>query len=108
MSKQVTNLLDELAAQMQNANLWDALPPEADKLQSTQPFSVDTLEFYQWLQFIFIPRMQALLEGGLPLPSGSGVYPMAEQALGDDVRYKQVVAIIYQIDGVLGRADYQG
>ncbi|MFP3631919.1 YqcC family protein, partial [Burkholderia sp. SIMBA_045] len=38
---------------------------------------VDTLEFHQWLQFIMLPRMWALVDSKRPLPEGIAVSPMA-------------------------------
>lgn len=58
--------------------LWDEVPPSAKALASVEPFAVDTLEFEQWLQWIFLPRMKAILEQNLPLPAASGIQEMAE------------------------------
>ncbi|AZE51169.1 Uncharacterized protein YqcC [Pseudomonas chlororaphis] len=58
--------------------LWDDAPPSTEALASVEPFAVDTLEFEQWLQWIFLPRMKAILEQDLPLPSASGIQEMAE------------------------------
>jgi len=58
--------------------LWDDTPPSAEALASVEPFAVDTLEFEQWLQWIFLPRMKMILEQDLPLPSASGIQEMAE------------------------------
>ncbi|WP_339451882.1 YqcC family protein [Pseudomonas sp. EA_5y_Pfl2_R50] len=57
---------------------WDEAPPSAEALSSVEPFSVDTLDFEQWLQWIFLPRMKMLLEQDLPLPKVSGIQEMAE------------------------------
>ncbi|WP_434678049.1 YqcC family protein [Pseudomonas sp. R1-18] len=57
---------------------WDALPPDEHALSSVEPFCVDTLEFAQWLQWIFLPRMKIILEQDLPLPNASGILEMAE------------------------------
>ncbi|MGY2236470.1 YqcC family protein [Pseudomonas gingeri] len=57
---------------------WDEEPPSAQALASVEPFSVDTLEFEQWLQWIFLPRMKSILEQDLPLPAASGILAMAE------------------------------
>lgn len=57
---------------------WSDTPPSEEALSSTEPFSVDTLEFEQWLQWIFLPRMKIILERDLPLPSSSGILEMAE------------------------------
>jgi uncharacterized protein YqcC (DUF446 family) len=57
---------------------WDDESPSEEALSSVEPFSVDTLDFEQWLQWIFLPRMKLILEQGLPLPSASGIQEMAE------------------------------
>lgn len=41
---------------------WSESPPSAQALASREPFCVDTLEFQQWLQWIFLPRMKVILE----------------------------------------------
>ena len=38
-------------------------------LLSEEPFAIDTMSPEEWLQWIFIPRMFALLESGAELPS---------------------------------------
>jgi len=60
-------------------NLWQSNKPSAAALASTQPFCIDTLSFPQWLQFIFLPRMQAIIETGAALPSKCGIAPLAEE-----------------------------
>jgi uncharacterized protein YqcC (DUF446 family) len=57
---------------------WSESPPSAQALASHEPFCVDTLEFQQWLQWIFLPRMKVILEQDLPLPNASGILEMAE------------------------------
>lgn len=58
--------------------LWASVPPSPVALASAEPFCVDTLEFEEWLQWIFLPRMKAILEDNQPLPAVSGIHPMAE------------------------------
>jgi uncharacterized protein YqcC (DUF446 family) len=57
---------------------WSDSPPGNEVLASREPFCVDTLEFEQWLQWIFLPRMKVILEQDLPLPNASGIVEMAE------------------------------
>ncbi|MGE1177780.1 YqcC family protein [Pseudomonas sp. BW7P1] len=57
---------------------WDEVQPSVEALSSVEPFSVDTLEFEQWLQWIFLPRMKVILEQDLPLPKASGIQEMAQ------------------------------
>ncbi|MGR4043930.1 YqcC family protein [Pseudomonas sp. 910_21] len=64
--------------ELRGQGLWGEVAPSAEALASTQPFAVDTLEFEQWLQWIFLPRMKMILEQDLPLPNASGIQEMAE------------------------------
>ncbi|MBC3952098.1 YqcC family protein, partial [Pseudomonas folii] len=57
---------------------WSDRSPSEEALSSGEPFCVDTLEFEQWLQWIFLPRMKHILENDLPLPNASGILEMAE------------------------------
>lgn len=57
---------------------WSETPPGDEALSSVEPFCVDTLEFEQWLQWVFLPRMKIILEENLPLPNASGILEMAE------------------------------
>jgi uncharacterized protein YqcC (DUF446 family) len=62
---------------------WDEVSPSAEALSSVEPFSVDTLDFHQWLQWIFLMRMKQILEQDLPLPNASGIMEMAEMVYAD-------------------------
>jgi len=72
-------LLKDLERAMISAKLWQSTKPSAEALASTQPFCCDTLSFEQWLQFIFIERMQQLSQMGKPLPANFAISPMAHQ-----------------------------
>ena len=71
-------LLYELEEELRALGWWEQQAPSAQALQSQQPFCVDTLDFAQWLQWIFIPRMHSILAGDHPLPVQCAIYEMAE------------------------------
>jgi uncharacterized protein YqcC (DUF446 family) len=81
VSKQdrVAALLIDVEAGLRQLNLWEAEPPSAEALASKQPFAIDTMNFAQWLQHIFLPTMYRLLENGQPLPTECAIAPMAEE-----------------------------
>ncbi len=62
---------------------WDDVPPSIEALSSVEPFSVDTLDFHQWLQWVFLVRMKLILEQDLSLPHASGIMEMAEMVYAD-------------------------
>lgn len=74
------SLLVNLEQQLRDLGFWQATYPSEDALNSTAPFCCDTLAFEQWLQFIFIPRMQALIDNRAALPSNIAICPMGEEA----------------------------
>ena len=75
----VAEILIDIEKELRELRLWEFEMPSDEALSSTQPFAIDTLNFPQWLQFIFLPRLYVLVEQRLPLPSVSGVKPMAEE-----------------------------
>lgn len=64
--------------ELRTLDMWSVEPPVPEALASVEPFCVDTLRFEQWLQWIFLPRMKAIVEADDPLPQVSGICTMAE------------------------------
>ncbi|WP_349616278.1 YqcC family protein [Azotobacter salinestris] len=79
--------------------MWGLLPPSDEALSSGQPFCVDTLAFEEWLQWIFLPRMKVIIEGGRALPASSGIRPMAEMV------YRERLAEVAALLEALGEID---
>ncbi len=78
LQKQLREKLQELENNLQTAQMWDSTAPEAEKLNSREPFCVDTLAFEQWLQWIFIPRLHTMLSNNFNgLPNKSDIHTMA-------------------------------
>lgn len=80
MRNQTKLHLQQLQLAMQKLDLWQAVPPSQDAFLSEKPFAIDTMSPEEWLQWIFIPRMFALLESGAALPSKIAVSPYLEEA----------------------------
>ena len=77
--KQLASLLENVDRQLRLMGLWQQQSPTAQALASTEPFAVDELSFNQWLQFIFLPRMQQMVSAESPLPDNCSIAPMAEE-----------------------------
>ena len=75
----IASALIDIEAELRQLNLWEAQTPSAEALASTEPFCVDTLNFTQWLQFIFIPRMYALVNVAQLPPGRCDIKPLAEE-----------------------------
>ena len=105
--QQLLELLRALRDEMQQAQLWDAQAPSQKALRSKQPFAYDTLEFYQWLQFIFIPTLKEQLDKKKPLPTRLEISPMAEEAWrGDWKNTRQVILVLRKIDEMFNSPNF--
>ncbi len=98
----ITALLAQLSKALKQEHLWQLQPPSADKLLSSAPFCYDTLTFSQWLQFIFIPKMQLLITEKSVLPNKIALTPMAEEAFKDLAsQSNDLLDVIAKIDKAL-------
>lgn len=102
MSDVVKTLLIELETELKQQQLWSAVPPEPAAMASTVPFCYDTMALEQWLQFIFLPKMQALLDARLALPGKISMLPVATEAFkAHGLRMATLLNIIARIDSTL-------
>ncbi len=76
---EVADCLLNIEMEMRRLNVWSHQEPSRQALASTEPFCLDTLEFTEWLQFVFLIRMKVIVEQGDDLSRVSGVAPMAEE-----------------------------
>jgi uncharacterized protein YqcC (DUF446 family) len=79
---EVAALLIDIEAELRRLQQWQSETPSAEALASTEPFCVDTLTFVQWLQFIFLPRMHALMASRQLPPGRCQLKPLAEEYFG--------------------------
>ena len=85
---------------------WQETAPHESAFASDQPFCMDTLEPLEWLQWVLIPRMHQLLDGGMPLPTGFAIAPYYEMALAADHPQRDVILIVLQdLDALFTRDD---
>jgi uncharacterized protein YqcC (DUF446 family) len=71
---------DKIEQELQRIGGWQSEPPPASAFQSTRPFFGDTMAFYQWLQFVLIPRIRSVVanRGTFPPTSQVGAYAVRE------------------------------
>ena len=109
MHTEVAEVLIDIEAQLRQLGQWHKVRPPAEALASEQPFCVDTLTLPQWLQFIFLPTLYAMLEQGQALPERCGIAPMAEEYFrGTGLRSSDLVAALRRIDQLLSARAQDG
>ncbi|MFG6667567.1 YqcC family protein [Halomonas sp. HNIBRBA4712] len=93
--------LRELEAAMKAADLWRMPAPEASAFESQQPFCVDTMSLPQWLRFVFIARLDALVDASGPLPAKCEVAPaMAAYLQKEKVRASDQLLVVQAVERV--------
>jgi len=105
MYQQTHIYLQQLVALLKKHQLWQVEPLNPDLLDSSVPFCHDTLAFEQWLQFVFIEKLQRLIDNKQPLPRNFAVAPMAQMTLTDKSGSEDIIALLTQLDSYLGEPD---
>lgn len=98
--------LIDLEAGLRQLDLWSDEPPTAEALESEQPFAMDSLEFEEWLQFIFLPTIYQVLDSGSALPERCAIAPMAEETIGKKPLMTETLIItLRDLDRLITGAD---
>jgi len=103
-------LLKAIEQELRQRQHWATQRPDDARLHSTLPFSCDSLSLEEWLQFVFIPKMQQMLDNGVPLPSGAGLAPYAEVVFRERLsEMASLLSLLREVDRVLvGDASVSG
>ena len=96
--QQYAALLQQIEQELRDNGLWASKPPSPHALASRMPFCVDTLKLEQWLQFIFIPKMRAIIDNNQLIPQVSGIAPLAEEVYQDNAATKRLVSLLARFD----------
>jgi uncharacterized protein YqcC (DUF446 family) len=92
--------IDKIEAEMKTAGMWSEspLPPEAYDFH--QAFAMDTMAYSQWLQFVFVPRVNDLITSGGQFPSRSMVGTQAIREFDGDERAAGLVELLCRFDSL--------
>ena len=101
-STQVAHCLLAIEMELRELGCWQDGQLDVAAYASELPFCHDTMEFPQWLQFVFIRRMQMLLESASPLPVDCAITPYAEEYFQPETEKTQaLLAHLTEIDKLL-------
>lgn len=93
--------LHAIEVELKRLNLWQSAPPEASAFDSSVPFFADTMPFEAWIQWVLLPRFQALLDGNQPTPSSCSIAPMAEHLWKDNLLARQsLIQVLSDLDAL--------
>jgi uncharacterized protein YqcC (DUF446 family) len=94
----VKQRIDEIEAEMKRIGYWSdtPLPPEAYNFR--QAFAMDTMAFSQWLQFVFVPRVNQLVQSGGAFPARSQVGAQAVRDFDGADEASRLVSLLSEFD----------
>ncbi|MBB1463273.1 YqcC family protein [Vibrio splendidus] len=93
-------LLQQLEQQMRQCSLWGALPPSDQALASVEPFAIDSLQPEEWLQWIFIVKINAMMDAQMSLPKGFAIHPYFCEVWKNEADKAELLVTILSIDEV--------
>ncbi|MGY4876793.1 YqcC family protein [Vreelandella aquamarina] len=103
----LSEALDELQSTLKMSHLWQVETPTDKAFSSQQPFCVDTMSMPQWLRFVFIGRLQALVDARGAMPAkcevapAVAVYLQQENISASDQR--RIIKAVERIDDLVTR-----
>lgn len=99
--QQLRRQLLAIEAEMKRLDAWRSLPPAAAAFDNDTPFHADSMDFDNWLQWVLIARLHALLDATSPLPASCAVAPMAEHLWQQDAaKRRQLQALLAELDAL--------
>ena len=101
MNTQLINLLNNIQQALQQLDLWQTQPPHHTAFLSEQPFALDTMEAHEWLQWIFIPKIQAMIEANANLPRNFALHPYFEEIYKEQEEATALLSLIKQLDELM-------
>ena len=71
---------ERIERELRRLDGWPATPPPESAWQSREAFFADTMTFFQWLQFVLLPRIRQIVteQGHFPSQSMVGTYAIRE------------------------------
>ena len=102
--RELLRLLAELELELRRLGLWGgpARAPAAAAFESRTPFFLDTLEFHQWLEYVLISRLRALVGRRENLPRGALIAPCAEEYYrGRGAGFRRLIGLLRELDSLL-------
>ena len=70
-------IADRIEAELHGLGTWTASPPSPEGLEIGGAFGLQSMAFATWLQFVLVPRLQAVAAGTSDPPTTSQVHAQA-------------------------------
>jgi uncharacterized protein YqcC (DUF446 family) len=92
---------NEIETELKRLNRWSIEPLPPDKFENMGAFGSDNMTFEQWLQFILIPRIRAIVEVKGDFPRGSMLTSYAIRVFDGDSEVGALRDLLYEVDKLI-------
>lgn len=89
---------DLIEQELRKIGVWSEVRPPEEAFQSTRAFFGDTMSFYQWLQFVLVPRIRSIVADCGSFPARSQVGSYAVRELDGEDRAAELIAVLIRFD----------
>lgn len=103
--EEVRARLDAVIEAMKHAGVWDVEEPSGAAYGDMGPFGMNTMAFVQWLRWVFVPNVEALIEKQGPWPRSSSVSVQAAREGDTDPAVDSLVDALSRFDDLFGETD---
>lgn len=100
-SQKIWQLLNEIEIEMRELSEWQSAPPQAAAFTSNEPFCLDSMTPYEWLQWMLLPKMKALLDSETALPGRFMISPYFEETLLE--QHFSLLLLLRRLDALLNK-----
>ncbi|MFW2440008.1 MAG: YqcC family protein [Arenicellales bacterium] len=100
--KHLEHTLNHIEEELRSLDLWEEVQPPLHDLQSQMPFCYDTLRLPQWLQWVFLPRCQQMIQTREGIPEKSDIHSIAEYYFSEaGINAKHLLISIRRFDDLI-------
>jgi uncharacterized protein YqcC (DUF446 family) len=93
-------MIGQIEQEMKAIGYWQAAPLPAEAYEFRSAFAMDTMAYSQWLQFVFIPRVRAIIENNGDFPSSSSVGTQAIREFDESPEAENLVRLLCEFDAI--------
>jgi uncharacterized protein YqcC (DUF446 family) len=92
---------NEIEAELKLLRRWTTSPLPPEKFENMGAFGCNTMSFEQWLQFVLLPRIEAIVRQKDQFPQGSMLGPYAIRIFDGDLESTHLHDLLYELDEIV-------
>jgi len=105
---QASQKIDAIEAELRRIGQWQEEQLPASALDFHEAFGSDKLTYFQWLQFVLVPRVREIVTSGDEFPQGSSVGAYAVRELDGHPDVGLLVTLLSEFDALFDGSEFEG